>query len=56
MNEELKEKYLKLFKEIDKDDTEWAHISADSLLTRLLEELWYSEVTEAYDEIDKWYS
>lgn len=52
---ELQTKYINLLKEVDKSDTESSHISYDTILCNLLTELWYSEVVEEYNKIDKWY-
>lgn len=54
--QELQDKYIKLLQEASKEDTETAHIQADSIISELLEELWYSEVVEEYDKINKWYA
>ena len=53
---ELQTKYIKLLQEIDKSDTEYSHIKADNIISNLLTELWYNEVAEEYEEINKWYS
>lgn len=54
--QELQDKYIKLLQEVNKEDTETAHIQSDSIICDLLEELWYSEVVSEYDKIEKWYS
>ena len=38
------------------DDTEMAHIHADSVLCDLLTSLGYKEVVDEYEEISKWYA
>lgn len=40
----------------DDKDTEVAHIMADSILCRILLDLGYNEIVEAYDAVDKWYA
>lgn len=37
-------------------DTECAHVDADSVLCKFLEELGYRKVVEAYAMVDKWYA
>ena len=57
--EKLLMKYTKKLQPLvlkSKDDTEDAHIDADYLLCKLLEELGYDEVTKIYHRVEKWYS
>lgn len=53
---ELQDKYIKLLQEVSEEDTETAHIQADNIISELLEELWYWDVVEEYDKINKWYA
>ena len=50
------EDYLKRLKECDRYDTECAHGRADEILCELLRELGYSDIVDAYEDIDKWYA
>lgn len=47
------EKLLNRLKDLKDADPEWGHSEADKAL---LEYINNSEVTEAFEEIDKWYS
>lgn len=38
------------------DDTETAHYDADDILCEILTALGYTEIVDAYNAIDKWYS
>lgn len=38
------------------NDTEGAHSDADCVLCKLLNDLGYNDVVEAYNLIDKWYA
>lgn len=38
------------------DDEEYAHIEADRLLLKILIDLGYKEIVDAYNEIPKWYA
>ena len=46
----------KLIKAKNNSDIESGHFQADSLLCELLDSLEYSDVTEIYYEIGKWYA
>ena len=50
------EDYLKRLKECERYDTECAHGRADEILCELLRELGYSDIVDAYEDIDKWYA
>lgn len=53
----LVEKYkAKLNKIKYEDEIESGHIKADGVLCDLLDELGYDEITEIFDDLDKWYS
>ena len=52
-----KEKYINELKELSEDDdTEMAHVVADTILCSILTELGYGEIVEEYDKIGKWYA
>ena len=52
-----KGKYLKqMQKLITNTDQEEAHIEADNLLCRFLEELGYTDLVAAYNKVEKWYA
>ena len=53
-----KEEALDILKEIKtgEGDTEADHVRADEVLCSLLETLGYSDVVEAWNNIDKWYA
>ena len=55
-NSNLFDYYREYSKTNSEEDTETAHIKADSIICDLLEELWYWFVAEEYDKIDKWYT
>ena len=38
------------------DDTEMVHVKADEILCELLSELGYTEIVDAYNELEKWYA
>lgn len=38
------------------NDTEYAHIEADDVLTDLLNELGYNDILDEYSKVDKWYA
>lgn len=38
------------------DDTELAHIQADEILCKFLEELGHNDVVKEYNKISKWYA
>lgn len=40
----------------DNDDFEYAHGEADDILCKLLRELGYDDVVDAYDLVGKWYA
>ena len=50
------EDYLKRLKECEEYDAESAHGRADEILCELLRELGYSDIVDAYEDIDKWYT
>lgn len=61
MSEEEKEKLLKesvqKMKALnDNEDTEEKHCIADGILCEVLEKFVFSELTAAFDKLDKWYS
>ena len=57
MNKKLQAKYVALMKaQVENWDNEIAHVEADDLLCRLLQELGYSEVVEVYEKVGKWYA
>ena len=62
MNKRLNNKYLnrmrevKQIYEIEKGDTEVAHVLADEVLCDLLESLGYVEIVEEFNSIYKWYA
>lgn len=59
MDKNLNDSYVREIREIGlkyADDEEVAHLLADSCLCDLLTALGYTEVVEAFDNIDKWYS
>lgn len=50
---ELNDEYLK---EMKKLKSEYDHVDADFLLCNLLEELGFTELTEVYRDLPKWFS
>lgn len=56
MLEPFAEELETLRKLVDDKDTEVAHIKADDILCRILLDLGYDEIVEAYDAVDKWYA
>lgn len=54
--EYIEQKYLALMKSIGKGPSEWGHIEADDYLCKLLKELGYKNIVEAYKKIEKWYA
>ena len=57
MNEELKNKFLKLMLDLQNEtDIEANHTKADNLLCELLTELGYDEIVEAYNNLPGWYA
>lgn len=52
-----REEAIKELKELFKNcDTEGDHVDADNVLCRLLIQLGYDDVVEAYNKIHKWYA
>jgi hypothetical protein len=45
-----------LAREAKNEDTENAHVNADSILCDLLEELGYADVVYAWANVQKWYA
>ena len=43
-------------REIKSDDYEISHSNGDTLLCELLDELGFSEVVEAYNDLNKWFA
>jgi hypothetical protein len=41
---------------MSKGDPEAAHSMADKILCKLLTDLGYSEVVQAFSEVDRWYA
>ena len=58
LTEEQKQEYLKrMLEEVEREDTEWAHINADDILVEILHDIGgFNEILEAYDHVGKWYS
>lgn len=52
--------YIKVMAELtaaaNNEDTEGAHIDADSSLASFVQTLGFDDVAEAYDKVNKWYS
>ena len=54
---EIVDSYIKDLKECQEDrDIECAHVNADGILCRLLNELGFKDVVEEYNKVDKWFS
>ena len=56
MPEPFAEELEALRKLANDTDIEVAHIKADDILCRILLDLGYDEIVEAYDAVDKWYA
>lgn len=57
MNKRLNDKYLVQMNELKyNDDTEQAHCTADDILCNLLEDLGYTELVDAFNDLEKWYA
>lgn len=46
----------RLIKEVDNEDAESAHESADNILCELLIKLGHESIVEIYQQVEKWYS
>lgn len=58
MTEEQRKEFLARLEKcltVYSDDTEVAHIEADSVLYDILIALGYKDIAEAWDEVPKWY-
>lgn len=51
-----REDALKELQDANNFDTECAHVMADNVLCKLLVSLGYSDVVEAWENINKWYA
>lgn len=57
MDEKIRKLYLKRLKTIaEETDIEDGHIEADQILVDILDMLGYRDITDAYNNIKKWYS
>ena len=57
MDSNKRNEYLNKMKSLqDNIDTEVAHAYADGILCDILNELGYSDIVEAWEQIDKWYA
>ena len=54
--EEILKKYKDKMSETKDKDEESGHIEANGVLCDLLDELGYGEITEIFNDLDKWYS
>lgn len=52
----LSDKAVKALKSLDPDNIDVAHSDADDTLCRLLLDLGYQEVVEAFNALEKWYN
>jgi predicted GNAT family N-acyltransferase len=47
---------LQLLKELPTETDEETHVEADNILSNFVRELGFTEIAEAYENIEKWYA
>lgn len=57
LDKKKRDEYIKCLTELSKDDDiEVAHMVADNVLCEILDELGYSDITDQYTKVPKWYA